>query len=404
MLSSLLKKIFLFSFFFAPYFSDAGIETGTTCAPFKVHLHAQVPLPPPTNIPEILPKNWEPNLVEKIGKIKTQNDFPRFYQNWLKSHAEELSENNRYLWLQCLLFYTSLDTNQNGLPDWSAIVDHQPARILYPQDPDQDGDGISNVLDSDPLIPEKNKIKQNKVKIPAHLKIDSQKRPAVSQLQKQLYKDFGILAVDHTDEHSPVVLRELLFLLQKSFSKKIISDLKINYIYAFSGHDPIRTTASYHPLASAISIGGMKSYPNNEIDIQTKINLLSALSHEIGHAILMQKINPVDLAQISSQFSNWKEINNSDLSDLFFSPVFFEPYPLKQRRNIVSQYAMKNRHEWFAESLTASVLNELGKSGALDNNWQSTLKRTSSDRSEYWVDYTNINHDFQDWLQHLIRK
>lgn len=394
----------MFSFIFAPYFSKAGIESGTTCAPFKVHLHAEVPLPPPTNIPEILPKNWEPNLVEKIGKIKTQNDFPRFYQNWLKSHAEELSENNRYLWLQCLLFYTSLDTNQNGLPDWSAIVDHQPARILYPQDPDQDGDGISNVLDSNPLISEKNKIKQNKVTIPAHLKIDSQKRPGVSQLQEQLYKDFGILAVDHTDEHSPVVLRELLFLLQKSFSKKIISDLKINYIYAFSGHDLARNTASYHPLASAISIGGMKSYPNNEIDIQTKINLLSTLSHEIGHAILMQKINPVNLAQISSQFSNWKEINNSDLSDLFFSPVFFEPYPSKQRRNIVSQYAMKNRHEWFAESFTASVLNELGKSGTLDNNWQSTLKRTSSDKSEYWVDYTNIDHDFRDWLQQLIRK
>lgn len=390
---------FLFSFF-ASCFAVAG----AICTPFKVHLHAQLPGPPHISVPKILPDNWEKTARDKIGRVKTQNDFPRIYESWLKSHPRDLTETERYLWLNCLLHYVTIDTNDNGVPDWSAIIDHQPAKILFPEDPDQDGDGILNVLDSKPLTAAKNKITSYPNGIPAHLIIDSRKRPEASLLQEKLFKKFRILAIDYTDEHSPMVLRELLFLLQKGFTKKLISELKINYIYAFAGHDPTRTIASYHSQARALSVGGMSSYRNDDIRLQVKIDLLSALSHEIGHAVLFEKISAYDLADISTKFSGWKEIKNSELSDLFFSPAFFETFTFKQGRNIVSQYAMKNRHEWFAESLAASVLNDLGKSGALDENWRNALIKDTSGSSEYWVNYTNISDDFRGWFKVLMKK
>lgn len=356
------------------------------------------------SIPKILPENWEKTISDKIGKIKTQNDFPRFYRDWLINHPRDLTENERYQWLSCLLYYVSIDTNHNGVPDWSAIVDHQPAKILYPEDPDQDGDGMINVLDPEPLTPTKNDKSTAFYQIPSHLIIDRRKNPEAFLLQERLFNEFQILAINHTDEHSPIVLRELLFLLQKGFSKEFISDLNIKYIYAFAGHDPARNIAAFHSQAQALSIGGMSSYHEDDMKLQAKIDLLAALSHEIGHAVLLKKLSANALANISARFSDWKEIKNSELGDLFFSPVLFETFNLKQGQNIVSQYAMVNRHEWFAESLAASVLNDLGQSGSLDKNWRNALTKAASETSEYWFDYTKISDDFRQWFRFLMKK
>lgn len=395
----MIKKItFLFSLFASSVAAAEG-----SCFPFKVHLHIRLPRPPKLSSPKILPKNWEPTISSKIGKIKTQNEFPRLYKNWLKDHPSDLSEIERYQWLRCLLYYVSIDTNRNGIPDWSAIIDNQPTQVLFPEDPDQDGDEIPNVFDPKPLTPTKIEKAVNLKEIPEHLIIDSQKRPEASLLQEQLFKEFGIFALDHTDEQSPVVLRELLYLLQKSFTKEFISGLNIKYIYAFAGHDPKRNIASYHRKANALSVGGISSYSDYDIKFKVKIDLLSTLAHEIGHAVLFEKLSPNDLANISKRFSDWNTAHNSELSGSFFSPIFFEPFKFKSMRNIVSAYAMKNRHEWFAESFAAAVLHDLGESGALNDNWQDAITKKSFNSSEYWVDYTKISNDFRDWFKLLIK-
>lgn len=375
---------------------------GFICTPFKVHQQVQLPAPPDISVPRTLPKDWEKTTSEKIGGISTQNDFPKIYENWLKRHPRDLTETERYVWLNCLLFYTSIDTNRNGIPDWSALLDQQPAKNLFPEDPDQDGDGILNVFDPQPLV--KTAPRTESAEIPIHLKIDAQKRPEAHFLQDSLYKEFRILAVDHTDEHSPGVLRELLFLLRKGFAKKLITGLKtIKYVYAFAGHNHAGNIASYHWQAQALSVGGMSSYPNEELNPQTKIDMLSALSHEIGHAVLFEKLCANDLADVSHRFSDWSAVKNSQMNNSFFSPVFFEPFPLKQGRNIVSQYALVNRHEWFAESMAASVLNNLGKSGELHENWRHALIRNPLNSPQYWVDYTKISDDFRHWFKILMK-
>lgn len=379
------------------------VFAGENCTPFKVHNLAELPPAPEINIPANLPANWESSLVEKISRLKTQSEFSEVYKNWLKRHPRNLSDIQRYRWLQCLAYYTSYDTDRDGFPDWSAIIDHQPANILFASDPDQDGDGLTNMFDPQPLA--RNQTAETaQAGIPPHLKFNVQKRPEESRLQQQLFREFKIIAVDHTDEHVAPVLKEFLILLQKGYSRRFVSGLKtVRYVYAFAGHSHGGRLAAYHWQAQALSFGGKSVYPNVELAPKTRLELLSAFAHEIGHAVLFEKLQANDLAHLSSHFSGWQKIKKNQLKANFFSPVFFEAFPHKEGRNFVSQYAMINRHEWFAESMAASVLNTLGNSGVLRADWKSTLLKPSFNSMQYWADYTRISDDFLDWFRVLMK-
>lgn len=384
-------------------FSTCNVATGEICTPFKVHNQVRFPDPPEIILPEFFAPNWETDLAAKIGKINTQNEFPEIYANWLKLHPRELSENERFRWLNCLYYYTSFDTDHDGIPDWSAILDRKPTHILFPQDSDQDGDGIENVLDPQPL--QKNTLKNKLAEIPAHLRFDARKRPEATLLQQQIYKEYRILAVDHTDEHSPVVLKQFLLLLQQGFSKPFIKGLKdVKYLYAFAGHSHGGNIASFHWQAQAISVGGMSLYPESDLNDQMKIELLSAFAHELGHAILFEKLKVEELAALSTRFSDWNTLKASQLNASFYSPVLFEAYPQKNGRNFVSQYALLNRHEWFAEATAAALLRKLGNSGGIKTNWQESIKRTDSAGPHFWVNYGRISDEFLDWFKELMKK
>lgn len=373
---------------------------GASCSPFKVHNYVNLPSTPQIILPKTFPKNWEKIISEKIGAIKTQEEFPKLYRFWLQTHSSSLTEAERYEWLYCLYHYVKMDTNRNGIPDWTAIVDHQPSKILFPEDPDQDGDGIINVLDPDPLSSTIEK-KISSDEIPKHLKI---KRPDVAIIQEKIFKEFGIIAIDHTDEHSPVVLTELLSVLEKGISKGFALK-NLRYIYAFASHDPLRNIASYHWQAQALSVGGIASYRDSTATEQNKIDLIAALSHEIGHAILFEKLTARNLADLAQKFAGWDPLSQSELSDSFFSAGFFKPYSFKQRKNIVSEYSMVNRHEWFAESFAGAILNRMGRKGFLGEGWRKLLEKKSIEPSGgYWVNYNNINLGFCDWFEKLMRK
>lgn len=386
------------------------MEAGAACTPFKVHLGVTLPPPPPAvsvNTDSALPNNWEYELSHKISKIKTQESFAELYQQWLQKHSGQMSDVERYNWLSCLNYYVNFDTNKNGIPDWSAISDFQPATNLYPQDPDQDGDGIINILDPNPLKAERNPaqaITLSKNTIPQHLKISEPERAETARLQQELYTEFGILAVDHTDRQSLSVLSELLFLLRNGFTKAFVKSLHLKYIYAFSGHDPSRNIAAYHWQAQALSVAGIQSYREAQLSPRAKMELLAALSHEVGHAVLFDKLKTKELLQISQKFSDWTAAKKISLQRQFFSPVFFEAYPFDEGKNIVSHYAMKNRHEWFAESFSASILNSLGESGKLGEQWKKSLTRIDFSGSDYWSDYTQISRDFRRWFKALITR
>lgn len=370
-------------FLFAAHFAKAG----AICTPFKVHKNVRLPAAPKNLDLSSYSKKAEDTLIGQIGNIKTQNDFPRVYRSWLLTHSLEMTETERIEWLQCIYYYVKMDTNKNGIPDWDAIVDQKPSRVLYPKDPDQDGDGIGNVFDADPLN-FKVRTKTSRNKIPAHLKL---KNTESQKLQETLFKEFKLIAIDHTDEHSPLVLEQLLMVLRNGFPQGF--QLKnLNYVYAFAGHDPSRNIASYHLKAQALSIAGVSALNKNS-DVS---GLTAALIHEIGHAILFEKITAQELSAISVQFAGWSPIDSTTSS--FYAVDFFKPYAFPTRKNIVSQYSMKNRHEWFAESFTAALVNKLSRGGFLKNP---TISKTEKP-SRHWVNYANMTSDFQHWLERLI--
>ncbi len=378
-----------------------------------MHLEASLPVPPDIFVPKDLPENWEVQIPISIGKIQTQEKFPELYKSWLINHPNELLAKERFAWLSCLAYYVKMDTNKNGIPDWSAIADNQPTHILFPQDPDIDGDGVPNILDPSPLDA---KIKTSDFtrRIPHHLEMDSKMNPAAFRVQARLYKEYGIIAVNHTDQHSSVVLNEFLKLLETAFPKHLASNLKgLRYIYAFLGHNSMNNIAAYHKEASAISIGGQGTYAERDLSKAERVDLVAALAHEVGHAYLLEKLSALELAHLAERFGGWRNLTLSSPTD-HYSQIFFLALPFQylnrnlenqeiKARNIVSQYAMTNIHEWFAESFSATILTNLGLNSYFGKGeWRKFLRKTPKTRTEYWSDFNNVSEDFRHWLNSML--
>lgn len=356
--------------------------TFADCAPFRVYKDANVPVPPKISLPANFENDWEQNFLRKIGKIKTQEEFPTIFNNFIIEH-KQVTENDRYRWLTCVLFYVSQDTNGNGFPDWTAIIDNQPAKVLYPGEDDIDGDGITNILDPDPLSKDRFS-KLNPNEIPAHLKINDES-------QEILFREFGVLAINHTDEHSPALLKELVNLLRHGFTEKWVKNLKnLKYVYAFLGHDSEHKIAAYHWNAKALSVGGIHAY-KKDLSTEQKTELKAALAHEIGHAALLEKLSVNELAEAGKKFGGWNL--SQEVSPVsFYAKIFFAPYSFGRdykKNNIVSAYALTNIHEWFADSFAAHVVNKLGEVFLIQ-------------KRKDWADYGNLTTAYRHWLDTKI--
>src|SRR5205823_3878007 len=132
--------------------------------------------------PDPLPEKWEEVLLSSISKVRSQKRFPEIYDRWKSDVSPLPAANERYEWLKCIQHYVN-----SG--EWTAIVDEKPSHILYPIDVDQTFGIVT------------------KKTIPSIFRIPSL-RPQTSLYQKELFNKYGILAVDHTDQQSPIVLKE----------------------------------------------------------------------------------------------------------------------------------------------------------------------------------------------------
>jgi hypothetical protein len=395
----LLASILIFSPSARAIAADAGSKP-PSCQPFLFHHQAAPPYHWQKSAEE---KKYsaarEDRLAKKISKLPGYGSFLDYYLPWKE---EQKSLTKRVQRLECILFYAKQDTDGDGRPDWQAVIDHRPSAVLYPEDDDIDGDGTPNMLDPAPF---NGRIKGDGKKIPAHL-VSAEKN-----LQKKLMEKFGILAIDHSDEHSPAVLENLLFLLENgpSFASRLKN---FRYLYAFAGHDREVDIAAYHQVAKAISIGGAHTFSGKESVPDPAI--LSALAHEIGHALLMEKVAAADLSRLASEFGGWEAEPAGDL----YGAQFFRPHPLHGRlqenrgrrpasagpdlSNLVSSYSTTNIHEWFAETFTASVMVSLGEKGLLGEDWRRSLITVPKSRRHHWADYNNISGGLRAWFRKLL--
>lgn len=415
----------------------AHAEDEASCRPFRVHLAAVVPAPPTAFLSVSSPTTARENdLVTAIAGVRGHADFPRSWREWLMQNPQMLNQSERAAWLSCLFFYVRQDTDHDGTPDWTALVDHRPSRILYPFDEDMDGDGTPNILDPAPLnrqLPTKKEKAITKKNLPAHLRLKGEAGSA----QEALFHRHHILAIDHTDQHSAAVLKEFVQLLDQGFPAGALQKVtSLRYFYAFAGHDARHDIAAFHREAYALSIGGISTYEHNDLDQATRIRVLVALAHEVGHAFVFDRLTPSELRAAGSQFGGWNESTSAKpeeqgnphlttVNDDFYAPKFFTAHvlalparhvgrglselfgfvsaPRWRERSIVSQYATRNLHEWFAESFAAHILNRYGESGFLGRNWQRSLVLIPEHHSDYWANYNNIAPAFRQWLEQRLK-
>lgn len=323
------------------------------CRPFRVHRKVTLPTPPSFSENNLFANNWEDSLVDKISAY--DKTFKKIYWGWKNSEAF-VPPSDLQPWLQCLLYYVQIDTDGDGLPDWSVQSDEKPARILYPFDTDIDGDGIENILDPDPF--QKNIFPIDQNAFPKHLESSTKE---VLHWQNELWKHFRILAIEHTTNHSSYVLKEFFYLLKQMFPGKLplwINEIK--YLYAFQNHDDKNNIAAFHFAAHAISIGGSNYYKHQLVG-KKRIEFLSTLAHEIGHAFLLGAILPKEFQDLCEKFG-WRDVFENGVITSFNSPPFFREHPdgdsveKAKKNNFVSDYSYTNAHEWFAEAFAESIL------------------------------------------------
>lgn len=300
------------------------------CQPFLVYLNAQIPKPSAKDFALVNNLSDEQLKIE-ISKYEHMTKRPDLW-NQLDSQM-----------LRCILTYVKQDQDQDGIQDWSSIVDQKFSRILFPRDDDWDNDGILNPADPDPVH-----FSVVQKKFPVHLLAENKQ---TQYWQKIIWLKYKILAINHTARHSPVLLKEFYYLLKKTNGLK-----NLKFLYAFNKHDADHDMAAYHKSISAISVAGDEIY-TKPLSPAKKIKLLSTLSHELGHAFLMENVTVSEFVKLSSEFG-WKGIyQNKKITD-FYDPLFFKSHP--EPEIFASDYAAQNAHEWFAESFADSVLFRLG--------------------------------------------
>jgi hypothetical protein len=287
---------------------------------------------------------------------------------------------------KCIAYYSQF--KHRGIPDWTSKVDGQTSEVLYPNNPDWDGDGTPNVLDPAPFDAGISQARLAKNGVPVHLML---KNPEAAKVQGRLWRDFKIMAIDHTDSHSAEVLKAVELVLRNGLSFDVRTHLKsVRYIYAFQGHDPSFNIAAYHRQMNALSIGGVSAYGNSHVplDRATRIGVLAAIAHELGHAYIFDQMSPRQLTEIGARFGQWRTSADTQPAPRdFLDEVLFREHPLHHLAqlagrdpinglqfinsklwrdvNLTSEYATTNIHEWFADAFAAAILQRLGEKGDL---------------------------------------
>jgi hypothetical protein len=429
-----------------------------TCEPFRIYFQAEIPSPPfksderGTDFDNESHKfKTENELVSEIDRLLPHQNFADLYMKESPHRLDDNSSTKSILWLKCVYHYVRMDINGDGTADWTPVVDGRLSDSLLPNKADLNGDGIENLWDPHPLQPlilkptrSLNQApKASKASKSEHRSIRSRTLPKhlLSKLapieQSALFREFHLISVDHTDTHSPFVLRELLLILRKGLPSsgnitntrimppKFMPFPNLRTIYAFKGHDDEFDIAAFHPQLKALSIGGIASYGLTRPDREKRIHILAALAHELGHAFLFAHISSVELKLIGKKYGHWPfdERASSNLGPLT-DPAFLEPHPLLalmglgernesesqnfikltlwNKTNLTSEYAATNLHEWFADAFAASVLLQLGESGYLGNNWRPLLTHLPNNPGAYWVNYNNLSQSFRSWIKNKI--
>lgn len=236
---------------------------------------------------------------------------------------------------------------------------------------------------------------------PAIAQAKRDKSTRTAQLSRQLEKEFGIVALAKTDEHSPIVLENLLFLLRHAVPAGLRPGPgSLKFIFAYAGHDDRFDMGAYHEEAKAISVGGRLAYAEEKYG-SADPRILATLAHELGHAYLFDRITPPELRALGEKLGGWGAAPSGSDDRSLRGPGFLVPHPDPRAKgnSITSRLAAKNIHEWFADAYAAAALLRLGEGGHLGEGWREKITKKARREGSSWVDYNLVSGDFRAWLE-----
>ena len=276
-----------------------------------------------------------------------------------------------------------LDSDGDGLPDWTNQWDGRSSSNYVMADPDIGDDGWLNLEDPAPFeaqIRGQQGFPKHLFKGPLGSKDKPDVRLGLSQLA--LWHATGILAVNARAWHSPRVLDQLRQILQFGLSNKVNKTLTtLRYVIADSSISQRRSLAYYSKDLAALIIAGADSHITNP-NVDTQWQQLMTLAHEVAHAITFSTLTPAKLTILANNHGPWK-LRLRDLTAGFFSFNLFQRNPLfgapaKNRAalaNVPTSYALANVHEWFAECLAGEIVGQLVELKVLEAPTQAASTR-----------------------------
>lgn len=96
-----------------------------------------------------------------------------------------------------------------------------------------------------------------------------------------------------------------------------------------------------------------------DVEHLSKKKLLETIAHEIGHAYVFSKLEPVTLAAIAKDWGDW---HTDPAPGSFYSHTLLRRFSGGNKLGdaFPSAYSYRNIHEWFSENFAQFVLHRLG--------------------------------------------
>jgi hypothetical protein len=283
----------------------------------------------------------------------------------------------------------ALDTDGDGIKDWTDIVDGKRGGVLIPLDDDMDGDGIGNVFD---LYPQANddvslrsKSSSNSARmLPKHLLfpggVANRQDSDLRDLQQKLYQTWEIAAIQSGPSYEVWQLRVLIQVLTALFGEKQSSATsRLKYLY-------IQSTVNELGGAEAYFINSLRGMvlvsKTRNPTVFDREELFAAITHEIGHAVVFSRLSSLALQTLAERHGPWNgsfkvpRVGDSllDRGLLTPHPDYNIPYSASLNRiGVPSRYALRNMHEWFAELFSRWSMSKLMKMGVVRNQSKAEL-------------------------------
>ncbi|SMF05630.1 hypothetical protein [Pseudobacteriovorax antillogorgiicola] len=236
------------------------------------------------------------------------------------------------------------DMDGDGELDWR--WNRNFGSLVFPGDPDMDGDGLENFLDHQPLRFNENI--SHVRSFPSYGLSDDSK---IADMQKKLFDLSGIYAIVNQGDFDPRFLKAAIEIFSSPIGLKIKDKLsRVRYMFAFKELSRPQALGLYLEPIDAIVI-------RTDLSDLSYQELVELIAHELGHGLLFSLFQTASFSQFANDHGGWRLDHRTHI----YAKQFLDPFQgTVANGSFPSAYSYSSSHEWFAENVAHYVLASLG--------------------------------------------